>query len=154
VATRRKLAADAWGALLRVHAAVVPELDRTLQARTGVSLAWYDVLLELASADGGRLRMSDLADRVTLSRSRVSRIVDELTGAGYVGRTDHPGDRRSALAAVTPAGRAAFRRAAPIYLAAIEEQFADGLSAAQLDVLGDLLRAVLARRVDASALVT
>jgi len=154
VATRKELAADAWGALLRVHAAVVPELDRTLQTRCGLSLAWYDVLLELASADAGRLRMSDLADRVTLSRTRVSRIVDELSAAGYVQRTEHPDDRRSSLAAVTPAGRAVFRRAAPIYLAAIEDQFADGLNAAQLDVLADLLRTVLARRTDASALVT
>jgi DNA-binding MarR family transcriptional regulator len=154
MATRRKLAAGAWGALLRVHAVVVPELDRTLQHEAGLSLAWYDVLLELGLATGGKLRMSDLAERVTLSRTRVSRIVDELTAAGFVQRAGHPDDRRSSLAVITSPGRAAFRRAAPIYLAAIEERFADGLSAAQLDDLGELLRTVLARRTGTRALVT
>ena len=146
MATRRKLAADAWGSLLRVHATLVPELDRTLQTHSGLSLAWYDVLLELASAPDGRLRMSDLGERVTLSRTRVSRIVDELVVAGFVRKADHPEDRRSSLAVLTSAGRAAFRRAAPFYLAAIEREFAGGLSAAQLDDLAGLLNTVLTVR--------
>ena len=154
MATRKKLASDAWGALLRVHAAVVPELDRTLHGATGLSLAWYDVLLELAVEPDGRLRMSDLGERVTLSRTRVSRIVDELVSAGYARRTDHPGDRRSSLAVITPAGRAAFMRAAPVYLSAIEEQFAAGLTATQLDELAGLLNGVLARRSVSASLVT
>lgn len=154
MATRKRLAADAWGALLRVHAAVVPALDSTLQAETGLSLAWYDVLLELASAPDEHLRMSDLGARVTLSRTRVSRIVDELVDAGYVRKTDHPDDRRSSYATLTAAGRTAFRRAAPVYVAEIEEQFAAGLSADQLGQLATVLNRVLAARTAPPALVT
>jgi DNA-binding MarR family transcriptional regulator len=152
--TRKQLATGAWGALLRVHAAVVPVLDGAVQDATGLSLAWYDVLLELAAESGGRLRMSDLADRVTLSRTRVSRIVDELVAAGYVVKEGHPEDRRSTVAVLTAAGRTAFRRAAPVYVAAIERDFAAGLTIADLDQLAALLGRVLARQADARSLVT
>ena len=70
-ASRRRLAADAWGALLQTHAALVPQLDRAVREHSGLPLAWYDVLLELATADEGRLRMSDLSARVVLSRTRI-----------------------------------------------------------------------------------
>lgn len=152
--TRKVLAANAWGAVLRVHASVVPVLDAAVQDSTGLPLAWYDVLLELVHAPEGPLRMSDLAERVTLSRSRVSRIVDDLERAGYVSRKEHPDDRRSALVAVTARGRAAFRAAAPVYVAEIERQFAAALSSAELDELASLLDRVLAQRASASALVT
>ncbi len=69
----------------RAQARLVPLLDREVQAATGLPLNWYDVLLELHSA-GGRLTMTEVADRVVLSRTRVSRLVDELAHAG-LGRT-------------------------------------------------------------------
>ncbi|HEU5267914.1 MAG TPA: helix-turn-helix domain-containing protein, partial [Jatrophihabitans sp.] len=76
----------AWAALLQVHAALVPVLDRELQSATGLSLAWYDVLLELNAAPGRRLPMTELGEKVVLSRTRVSRVVDELSRAGLVER--------------------------------------------------------------------
>src|ERR1700680_184773 len=96
----------AWEAVLRVHAALVPVLDRELQSATGLPLAWYDVLLELNSAPERRLRMTDLGDRVVLSRTRVSRIVDELVANDLVSRDDNPADRRSAFAVVPRGGGA------------------------------------------------
>src|SRR5205823_10240868 len=106
----------AWAALLRVHAALVPALDRDLEAAAGLPLAWYDVLLELNSATPGRrLPMSDLGARVVLSRTRVSRVVDELVRAALVERQPHDLDRRSTYAAITAAGRRRLRTAAPIY---------------------------------------
>ena len=92
--SRRQLAADAWGALLQTHAALVPELDRSLRSHSGLPLAWYDVLLELSAADDGRLRMSELAERAVLSRTRISRVVDELVRAGLVSREPNPVDAR------------------------------------------------------------
>jgi len=74
----------AWSALLRVHAALVPMLERELAAAHAMPLSWYDVLLELNSAPERRLRMSELGTRVVLSRERVSRVVDELVRAGLV----------------------------------------------------------------------
>ena len=68
----------AWGGLLHVYADLVPLLDKRLQQASGLPLAWYDVLLELNAAPERRLRMGELAAKVVLSRSRVSRLVDEL----------------------------------------------------------------------------
>ena len=95
---------SAWAALLRVHAAVVPKLEREL-VPTGLPLSWYDALLELNDAPGRKLRMTELGQRVVLSRERVSRVVGELERAGLVRREPNPDDGRSSFAAITPEGR-------------------------------------------------
>jgi DNA-binding MarR family transcriptional regulator len=132
-------AAAAWESMLRVRALLLPRLEQAVLTATGISLTWYDVLLELNSA-GGRLTMSQLGDRVVLSRSRVSRVVDELEGAGMVTRVSNPADKRSSFAALTPEGRRRFLEVAKVYLPAIDRevgriddrtlaQVADGLAA-------------------------
>ncbi len=143
-ASRRHLAADAWGGLLRTHARLVPLFDARLREAHGLSLAWYDVLLELSAAPRGRLTMSELGGRVVLSRSRVSRVVDEMAGAGLVTREANPDDGRSAYAALTRAGRAAFRAAAPGYLGLVERHVAGDLSEAELETLARLLDRIAA----------
>ena len=143
---RSRLADRAWTALLQVHAALVPRLDRALQQAAGLPLSWYDVLLELAAAPGGRLTMGDLAQRVVLSRTRVSRIVDELVAAGLVRREGNPDDGRSAFAVLTADGLARYRAAAPHYLASIETEFASGLTDAELGAVAAALRTVLAQQ--------
>jgi len=142
--SRRELATSAWAALLRTHATVVPQLDRTVQRKVGLPLSWYDVLLELAAAPERRLRMTELGERVVLSRTRVSRIVDEMVDDGLVCRQENAADKRSAYASLTPAGLARYREAAPHYLRAIEEQFAAGLSDAQLRCVSSALSRVAA----------
>ncbi|MGL5809898.1 MAG: MarR family winged helix-turn-helix transcriptional regulator [Nocardioides sp.] len=144
---RRKLAADAWGALLRTHAALVPRLDKRMRQISHLPLAWYDVLLELHDAPEQRLRMSALADRVTLSRTRVSRIVDEMNAAGLLRREGNPDDRRSSYAVLAEPGRTTFRSAAAPYLAAIEEHFAHGLTDREIDQLKTLLDKVCERQI-------
>src|SRR3954454_22029899 len=136
--------ADTWGALLKVHAALVPRLDRELQETHGLPLTWYDVLLELNTAPGRRLTMGQLGSVAAVSRTRVSRVVDDLVRAGLVAREPHPEDGRSAFAALTPAGRAALRKAAPTYVAAVRREFADHLTAREAAVLAGALRKVLA----------
>src|SRR4029079_16936110 len=84
--------ADTWGALLKVHAALVPRLDRELQDTHGLPLTWYDVLLELETAPDRRLTMGQLGSVAAVSRTRVSRVVDELTRAGLVMREQNPDD--------------------------------------------------------------
>ena len=135
----------AWAALLRAHAALVPVLDRELQAVAGLPLAWYDVLLELSVAPERRLLMTELSARVVLSRTRVSRVVDELERAGYVERQAHPSDRRSTYAAMTAAGRRRFRAAAPVYLRGIADHFARHMSATELTTIAAALDRVLDR---------
>jgi DNA-binding MarR family transcriptional regulator len=136
--------ADTWGALLKVHAALVPRIDRELQEAHGLPLTWYDVLLELSTAPERRLTMGQLGAVAAVSRSRVSRVVDELVRAGMVAREPNPEDGRSAFAALTPAGRVALRKAAPTYVAAVQREFADHLTTREAEVLAGALRKVLA----------
>lgn len=113
-----------WRNLLRAHAGAVGRIGRDVEARTGLPLTWYDVLLELNSATANRkLRMQELSERVVFSRSRVSRVVDEMARANLVRREPDPRDGRGAFAVITFEGRAALRRAAPVYLRNIEEHF-------------------------------
>src|SRR3954466_13076614 len=132
------------GALLTGHATLVPRIDRELQATHGLPLTWYDVLLELNTAPERRLTMGQLGSVAAVSRTRVSRVVDELVRGGLVAREPNPDDGRSAFAALTPAGRATLRKAAPTYVAAVHREFADHLTAREAEVLAGALRKVLA----------
>jgi DNA-binding MarR family transcriptional regulator len=133
----------AWAALLRVHAALVPVLDRELQAACNLPLTWYDVLLELNSAPGRRLSMGELGRVAVVSRSRVSRVVDQLAAHGLVAREANPDDRRSAYARITETGRARLRAAAPIYLDGIERHFTALMTASEGGAVAAALEKVL-----------
>jgi DNA-binding MarR family transcriptional regulator len=134
----------AWAALLRTHVTVLRTLAREVEGQTGLPLSWYDVLLELNAAEGRELRMQHLAERVVLSRTRVSRLVDEMVAAGLVVRRADIADARAVLAGITQAGRAALRHAAPVYLQGIQEHFARHLSVHQLTTIRQSLDTVLA----------
>jgi DNA-binding MarR family transcriptional regulator len=134
----------AWAALLRVHAALTPVLDQELQAAHGLPLTWYDVLLELNAAPDRSLTMTRLGQVAVVSRSRVSRVVDELVRAGLVERVPNPDDRRSAYARITAAGRARLRTAAPTYLAGIERHFTSHLTPSEQATVATALERVLA----------
>jgi DNA-binding MarR family transcriptional regulator len=108
-----------------------------------MSLSWYDVLLELAAAPERRLRMTDLGERVVLSRTRVSRLVDEIAAAGLVVREQNPMDGRSAYATLTAEGLKRYRKAAPAYLAAIEQHFSRPLDDEELGTVARVLQRVL-----------
>jgi DNA-binding MarR family transcriptional regulator len=129
----------AWSALLRLHATLVPVIDAELVEGTGMPLGWYDVLLELNAAVGRRLRMTELGAVTVLSRTRVSRVVDELERAGYVSRIANPDDRRSWFAQLTPAGQTAFRKAAPAYMQSVRFHLGALLSAHEAAKLRGLL---------------
>jgi DNA-binding MarR family transcriptional regulator len=130
----------AWRWLLVAHSRLVPAIEADLRAAGQVSLSWYDVLLELNAAPGRRLRMSELSQRAVLSRSRVSRIVDELAASGLAERQPDQADGRSSFAALTPAGRSALRRAWPVYRQAIRRHISAHLTAQQCRQLAALLQ--------------
>src|SRR3954453_20666642 len=136
--------ADTWGALLKVHAALVPRLDRELQETHGLPLTWYDVLLELNTAPERRLTMGQLGSVAAVSRTRVSRVVEELHRAGLVARGPHPDEGRSAFAVLTSRGRAVLRAAAPTYVAAVQRDFAAHFTAREGEIIARALRRVLA----------
>src|SRR5256714_13036959 len=100
-----ELELDAWRGFLRSHATLVRELDEELTERHGLPLSSYDVLVQLDETPEGRLRMSNLADAVLLSRSGLSRLVTRLETQGLLERTERPSDARGAFAAITDKGR-------------------------------------------------
>ena len=93
----------AWQALLRSHATLMRQLERDLAKETGLALADFDVLAQLALA-GGALRMTELADRALISRSGMTRRVARLVDVGLVRRANADGDARGVVVAVTDAG--------------------------------------------------
>jgi DNA-binding MarR family transcriptional regulator len=138
------LGVTTWSVFLRTHAALVRTIEREVEEATGLPLSWYDVLLELNAAEKGRLRMQELAARVVLSRTRVSRLVDDIESAGMVDRQPDPDDGRATLAAITDLGRKELLRAAPVYLGRIQDHFAAHLTHQQLRAIRDGLERVLA----------
>jgi DNA-binding MarR family transcriptional regulator len=146
-------AVDAWRGLLVAHSRLVPAVEADLRAAGQVPLSWYDVLLELNAAPERRLRMSELGQRVVLSRTRVSRIVDELAAAGLAERRPDQADGRSSFAVLTAAGRDALRRAWPVYREAIRRHLAAGLTPPQCRELAALLDQVI-KTSEAVPLVT
>jgi DNA-binding MarR family transcriptional regulator len=125
---RSNSSTEAWRALLFAHATVAHELDRELRDETGLNLGWYGVLLLLASADGERLRMNELADQMILSRSATTRLVDRLERDGFVERFVCPSDRRGMEVTLTDAGRTAFIEAGRLHVRGIETYFGSHLS--------------------------
>lgn len=117
-----------WRSVLLAQHRVVAAIERDLADAGLVPLSWYDVLLELNAAPDAGLRMQDLGSRAVLSRSRVSRLVDDLESSGLVARRPDPDDGRATLACLTAQGRKAFRRAAKVYLRGIEAHFTSHLA--------------------------
>jgi DNA-binding MarR family transcriptional regulator len=129
----------AWRSFLRAHAGVIRELERELVAEVGLPLSWYDVLLQLAEAPDRRLRMADLADRVLLSRSGLTRLVDRLQAEELVRREPSLNDARGTYTVLTPAGLNRLRRAAPVHLAGVQRHWLSRFSDDELRELDELL---------------
>jgi len=134
----------AWRTFLRAHARVVRELERELQAEQDLALTDYDVLVQLAGADDRRLRMSELADRLLLSRSGVTRLVDRLVADGLVERATCESDRRGQWAALTGTGLERLRAATPTHLRGVATHFLDRIGDDDLAELERMLDRVLA----------
>lgn len=139
-APRRPSPADdlplgAWRAFIQTHARLIHRLDEELQAAHGLSLAEYDALLQLVSAPDGRLRMSVLADRVLLSRSGITRLVDRLVADGMVERFACPTDARGSMAAITSTGVNRLRAASSTHLDGVRRYFLDVITPEEQDVV-------------------
>ena len=129
--------------MLRVHSALVHDLDAELRAAHGLSLHEYEVLLVLSDAPGRRLRMSELASAVLLSQSGLTRLVDRLVRAGSVERTRCEEDRRGHYAELTSAGRARFEAARSVHRAGVRARFLDRLDEDDLQALAAFWERVL-----------
>jgi DNA-binding MarR family transcriptional regulator len=133
---RRGLAA--WQSLLRSHATLMRQLERDLEKQTGLALADFDVLAQLAIA-GGELRMTELADRALISRSGMTRRVARLVEVGLVRRANADADARAVVIALTDAGRERLTETAPVHLRGISALFVSRLDDHELAVLESAL---------------
>jgi DNA-binding MarR family transcriptional regulator len=113
----------AWRGFLRVHAALAKQLDAELTAAHELPLSSYEVLITLQAAPDRRCRMAELADRVLLSRSGTTRLVDRLEREGLLERDNCTSDGRGTFAVLTEAGAELLARARPTHLADVRERF-------------------------------
>ncbi len=134
---------SAWRSFLRAHAHLTRTLESELMAAHDLPLPSYDVLLHLAEAPSRRLRMTELADRVLLSRSGLTRLVDRLERDQLVERASCPNDARGTHAVLTDAGLARLREAAPTHLEGVAKHVMERLSLAEIGQLKALMDKVL-----------
>jgi DNA-binding MarR family transcriptional regulator len=134
-----ELELGAWRALLRAHSSVTRLLGAELEAECGLSLPAYDVLIQLAEAPDRRLRMTELAERVLLSRSGLTRLVDRLAADGYLSRETCPTDARGTFAVLTSAGLAKLRDCSDVHLRGVREHVTGKLTAADQRALASVL---------------
>ena len=125
--------------LVRGHSAVTRALNAQLVADHGLTINDYEALLHLARAEDRRMRRVDLAERLILTASGVTRLLDGLEEAGYVDRAACASDRRVTYAVLTGAGVAKLREASKTHVADIREIFETRFNAEELDQLVALL---------------
>jgi DNA-binding MarR family transcriptional regulator len=133
----------AWRVFIYTYATVVPTLDRELVRALDLSLNQFEVLTRLRLAGPSGLRMSDLASRMVLSPSGITRAVDQLERKGLVQRSVFEGDRRGSVATLTAKGRGLLRRATSVHVQALREHFLTHMSRTELEHLVTGLEAVL-----------
>ena len=128
-----------WRAFLEAHTRIIDQLEQELAEERALPLAWYDVLYQLSQA-GGRLRMQELAARLLIPRSSLTRQIDRMEASGMVEREPSADDGRGTVAVLTSEGRATLRRAAPVHLRGIEEHFASKLDGRDVAALRQVLQ--------------
>jgi DNA-binding MarR family transcriptional regulator len=134
---------EIWRLLLVVQGRMLARLDEELRLGHGLSLSDYDVLVALSESVGG-LRMTELAERVMLSPSGLTRRVDRLVARSLVDRRACPSDGRGSLAVLTAGGWQSLRRAAPTHVAGVRRYLVYPLSSEGIEQLALGLRAVSA----------
>jgi DNA-binding MarR family transcriptional regulator len=137
-----------WRGWMDLNARLNAALQRDMQDDAGLSMSDFAVLVRLTDEPDGRVRVTDLARTLTWERSRVSHHVTRMERRGLVERVECPEDGRGAFVAVTAAGRAAIEHAAPGHVRAVRRLVFDGLTAEQVDDLGAVVDALLARTAD------
>ena len=132
--SERELAA--WKGMLATHSRLVHELDAELERSHGLPLSSYEVLMNLADADGHHLRMGELADRLLLSKSGITRLADRLEKQGLITRRRCDNDGRGYFAELTDAGRELVAAARPDHLDGVRRHFLDRLEPGDIEELG------------------
>jgi DNA-binding MarR family transcriptional regulator len=129
----------AWWEFMTAHALLMQRVGRDLAAGSGLPLGSYNVLRLLHEAPAGRLRLSELARAVHLTRSGVTRLANRLESTGLLHREEHAKDRRSSCAVLTARGREEWRKARAVFKRSVAEHFGNHLSDREADTLNVVL---------------
>ena len=133
----------AWRTFLTMHTQLMARLGRQLQVDSELSMADFDVLVQLTDIADGRLRVLELAKALQWEKSRLSHHLGRMVGRGMIVRQDCPNDRRGSFVAITPLGRAAIEEAAPRHVEAVRRFVFDSLTAEQVAALATVSETVL-----------
>jgi len=137
---------EAWRGLIRIHGWIVRRVEGALETAHGLPLRGYEVLQQLAEQPNGKMRMCDLADRVALTRSGLTRLVDRLEAERLVERCSCEHDGRGAYACLTELGRQRLAAARATHLAVLRDHFLSRLTEAELATLSRLWGRILPDR--------
>ncbi len=137
------LRSSLWRLFLTAQVKLRDRIEVKLDRAGMPSLEWYDVLFTLKEAPEQRLRLSELAEKVLLTRSNLTRLVDRLENAGLLQRQSCPSDRRGTFAVLTEAGLAMQEQMWPIYAEGIVEYFAGQINDDEVEILQQVLRRIL-----------
>ena len=132
----------AWRAFLGASTLVSARLNHELDEAAAISMYEYEILVRLFESEAGRVRMSQLADQVSYSRSRLTHTVGRLERAGYVLRSSCPNDRRGVYAHLTKAGYEFLAQTAPIHLDGVRRHLINRFTASELATLTELLEKI------------
>jgi DNA-binding MarR family transcriptional regulator len=130
---------ESWIAFLRSHSAITRELSAQLQREHGLTLNDYEVLLHLSHAEHGMMRRVDLAEKILLTASGITRLLEGLERAGYVCKETCSSDARVSYAKLTDDGREKLSDASVTHLRGIDELFLGRYSGPELATLAELL---------------
>ncbi len=133
----------AWRNYIMATELMRQQLHRELQDAHGMTIADYEVLIQLSERDDHQMRMTQLAGRVASSKSRLSHQIARMEKAGYVRRVDCPDDARGVIAELTDAGMAQLRAAAPTHVAGVREHLIDILTPDEHEALATIFERVL-----------
>jgi DNA-binding MarR family transcriptional regulator len=133
---------QAWRAFLTATNVLFATVEGQLHRESGIPFGYYEILVRLSEAPGHALRMSQLADASTSSKSRLSHAVARLEERGWIERLDCPTDRRGQIAQLTPTGFAALAAAAPSHVEQVRRSLFDVLSPDQVRQLAEISAAI------------
>lgn len=131
-----------WRAYVQATTLLEDHLDRQLQRDAGMTHMYYALLSTLSETPGRKMRMTELAERTKITRSRLSHAVARLEGNGWLRRENCPSDRRGQVCVLTDAGYEELVRTAPGHVAAVRAAIFDQLTPEQSAQLGEISRII------------
>ncbi|MGP3916568.1 MarR family winged helix-turn-helix transcriptional regulator [Nonomuraea sp. 10N515B] len=138
----------AWRAYCNASALLEDTLDQQLRSTAGITHLYYAVMVHLSEAPGRHLRMTDLAERLKISRSRLTYVITQLEQESWVRREECASDKRSQLAVLTDEGVTALERIAPGHVATVRAAVFDRLTPEQTRNFGEICETILAALTD------